>query len=114
MAGVALLARARAAGLTVQRAGDTLIIRGPRRAAALAELLLAHKAVVLAALAAEAHLRTETGLDADPDGMDVATAMWHVPCVDCGVELPHGYWYRCPNCVTRARKGFSRPRGAHH
>jgi hypothetical protein len=51
MAGIMLLDQARAAGLEVWADGGELLIRGPTRAAPLAEALLAHKAEVLAALA---------------------------------------------------------------
>ena len=51
MDGLALLAEARVAGLTVHAAGDRLVVRGPRAAAAQAEALLARKQCVLAALA---------------------------------------------------------------
>ncbi len=51
MGGVALLADARAAGLTVRADGDKLVVRGPRRCAALAQSLLDHKPDVMAALA---------------------------------------------------------------
>jgi hypothetical protein len=85
--GVTLVAVARGAGLVIQAAGDRLVIQGPRRLGSVAQLLLAHKPAVLSALATE----------------DVATAMWHVPCVDCGAELPRGYWYRCAPCLAAAR-----------
>jgi hypothetical protein len=48
---VALLRRAHEVGLRVQPIGDTLLVRGPKRAEAVVELLAAHKAEVLAALA---------------------------------------------------------------
>ncbi|MEE9297191.1 MAG: hypothetical protein V3W34_19805 [Phycisphaerae bacterium] len=48
---VALLAEARAAGLTVRADGDRLVIRGPRRCAELAQSILARKPDVMAALA---------------------------------------------------------------
>ncbi len=51
MGGVALLAEANAAGLTVWADGDRLVVRGPRRCAALAQSLLDHKPDVMAALA---------------------------------------------------------------
>ena len=51
MGGVALLAEANAAGLTVRADGDRLVIRGPRRCGALAQSLLDHKPDVMAALA---------------------------------------------------------------
>jgi hypothetical protein len=85
--GVTLVAVARGAGLAVRAADDRLVIQGPRRLGGVAQLLLAHKAAVLSALVSE----------------DVATAMWHVPCVECGAELPRGYWYRCSSCLAAAR-----------
>src|SRR5205823_2038325 len=48
-----LLTTARAAGLTVDVEGPTLVVRGPRRAAPLAQALLAAKPAVLSALARE-------------------------------------------------------------
>ena len=90
MVGLTLLAAAEAAGLTVELVGDRLRIRGPRPAAAQVEALLAQKPAVLEVLAARA---TRGELDA------VAAAMWRVPCVDCGVILPRGYWYRCAACL---------------
>jgi hypothetical protein len=52
MDGLTLLSEGRAAGLTVTVDGDRLVIRGPKSADAVARRLLAHKAVILAALAA--------------------------------------------------------------
>ena len=51
MDAVALLQRAQKAGLRVEPIGDKLLVRGPKRAEAVVELLAAHKAEVLAALA---------------------------------------------------------------
>jgi hypothetical protein len=51
MDGVALLRRARDAGLQVEAAGEMLKITGPKRAAPVVRLLARHKAEVLAALA---------------------------------------------------------------
>jgi hypothetical protein len=51
MAGLALLAAARAAELTIRAEGAQLVIRGPRSAAPHAQALLARKPCVLAALA---------------------------------------------------------------
>ena len=51
MDAVALLDRARKVGLRVEPIGDKLLVRGPKRAEAVVELLAAHKAEVLAALA---------------------------------------------------------------
>lgn len=47
MDGIALLERARAAGLVVRSEGDKLVIRGPRVAEPLALELIAHKQSVL-------------------------------------------------------------------
>jgi hypothetical protein len=47
---VELLERARQAGLTVRAEGGTLVVEGPKRAAAIAEELLEHKAELLALL----------------------------------------------------------------
>ena len=58
MDGVNLILAAEAAGLTVQAAGDKLVIRGPRRAEAVAKLLLARKPLVMAALRALAALQS--------------------------------------------------------
>ena len=52
MDGLTLLSEGRAAGLTVIADGDRLVIRGPKSADAVARRLLAHKAVILALLAA--------------------------------------------------------------
>lgn len=54
-----LLERARSAGLTVAVRGDKLVIRGPRRAGPLAEMLLAHKGDVLRALTLESLTPTD-------------------------------------------------------
>ena len=51
MDAVALLRRAQEVGLRVEPMGDRLVVRGPKRAEAVVELLTAHKAEVLAALA---------------------------------------------------------------
>jgi hypothetical protein len=53
MDGVTLLSEGRVAGLTIMADGGRLVIRGPRSADAVARRLLAHKAVVLATLAAD-------------------------------------------------------------
>src|SRR5262245_24084320 len=51
MDAVALLRRAQEVGLRVEPIGDKLLVRGPKRAEAVVDLLAAHKAEVLAALA---------------------------------------------------------------
>ena len=63
-----------AAGLIVLADGDRLVIRGPRSADAVARRLLAHKAVILAAMAAD---------DGSPCPWDEATEPGD-PCPVCG------------------------------
>lgn len=53
MDSMTLLANARAAGLSIRRAGSQLVINGPKRLAPFALELLARKADILAALGAE-------------------------------------------------------------
>jgi hypothetical protein len=50
MEAVTLLQRAQEAGLHIELMGDTLLVRGPKRAGAIVKLLAEHKAEVLAAL----------------------------------------------------------------
>jgi hypothetical protein len=52
MDGLKLLELARAAGLAVRVDGEKLVVRGPRKAEAVAKRLLENKAVVIAALCA--------------------------------------------------------------
>jgi hypothetical protein len=54
MDGLTLLRRAYDAGLRIEAAGDKLLIRGPKRAESVVQLLAEHKAEVLEALAAKA------------------------------------------------------------
>jgi len=63
MDGLTLLRRAYDAGLRVEAAGDKLLIRGPKRAESVVQLLAEHKAEVLEALAASAMpaYRTDAG-----------------------------------------------------
>ena len=61
MDGLTLLSEAGAAGLTVLAAGDRLVIRGAKSADAVARQLLAHKAVVLAALSRKPHVAHNSG-----------------------------------------------------
>jgi hypothetical protein len=51
MEALALLHRAQEVGLRIEPMGDTLLVRGPKRAEAVVKLLAEHKAEVLAALA---------------------------------------------------------------
>ena len=55
MDAVALLRRAKEAGLCVEPAGDTLKVRGPKNAEPVVKLLAEHKAEVLAALVNTSH-----------------------------------------------------------
>ena len=55
MDGVTLLRPARDAGLRVESLGNTLLIRGPKRAGPVVKLLAEHKTEVLSALANIAH-----------------------------------------------------------
>ena len=50
MEALTLLQRAQEAGLHIELMGDTLLVRGPKRAEAVVKLLAEHKAEVLAAL----------------------------------------------------------------
>jgi hypothetical protein len=54
MDGITLLREAEAAGLSVEVVGDKLVVRGPKRAEAVALRLLAHKPDVIKALRAPA------------------------------------------------------------
>jgi hypothetical protein len=51
MDGITLLRRARDAGLRIEPVGDTLLIRGPKRAEPVVKLLAEHKHAILSALA---------------------------------------------------------------
>jgi hypothetical protein len=55
MDAIALLRRAKKAGLRVEPAGDRLKVRGPKNAEPVVKLLAEHKAEVLAALAHATH-----------------------------------------------------------
>ncbi len=66
MGGVALLDEARAAGLTVRADGDRLVVRGPRRCAALARSILDHKPDVMALLAFPIHKPRRVALSPVP------------------------------------------------
>jgi hypothetical protein len=66
-----LLAEARQAGLTLERDGDMLRVRGPRAAGPLARTLLARKVEVLAALDGPAASEVEPSPADDDDQGDV-------------------------------------------
>ena len=65
MDGVALIAEAHAAGLTIRLDGDRLVVRGPRSAEATAQRLLARKAAVVSALRGEAATPPTAGQHAE-------------------------------------------------
>ena len=70
MDGLTLLSEARAAGLDVQVRGGRLVIRGPKRAEAVARRLLVHRTLVLTALA-----EGVTSVDMTADQLPVD---WHL------------------------------------
>jgi hypothetical protein len=69
MDAVALLHRAQEVGLRIETMGDTLLVRGPKRAEAVVKLLSEHKAEVLAALAPASRSKC-TDLDAAVAGTE--------------------------------------------
>ena len=71
MDGLTLLAEGKAAGLSVLAQGDRLVIGGPKSANAVALRPLAHKAVVMAALAAGNGDRTQTNPENHGGSIDV-------------------------------------------
>lgn len=115
-----MLTAARAAGLTLETETDAdgvthLVVLGPETAEALALALLAHKAEVLAWLAAE-----DAGVAWRADAMraqvpahgpigflharDLPTG--DVPpgaCPSCGEEMEAGQLYACRSCVAAKR-----------
>lgn len=118
MDGMRLLVEARAAGLAVHVEGDKLVIRGPRRAEALALRLLEHKAVIMAALRGEqastwpppwVRKQLETGRQASPSTNPVCPrcgSSEHIDiqihnggstrrdCARCGKFIDFPVWYR--------------------
>ena len=92
MGGVALLAVARAAGLTVRAAGDKLIIRGPRRCDALARSILAHKADVMAALEARPAGGAPARYIAFPVHRPQRVALSPVPLIELYPTRPGDEW----------------------
>jgi hypothetical protein len=111
MDGLMVLAQARAAGLEVHAEGDTLVIRGPASADALARAVLAHKPEVLALLAAvdpEVTWRVEALRPQIPARGPIRrfvtrteTPATDAPrcCGRCGDPLPEGRRFRCAPCV---------------
>jgi hypothetical protein len=76
MDGLTLLRRAREAGLAVKAEGDKLVIRGPKRAAPVARLLIDHKPDVLAALAPGATAAPALSEPPAPPAPEPAPAAW--------------------------------------
>ena len=83
MDGLALLAEARAAGLSVAAAGDQLRVWGPRSAAPLAERLLAAKIAVLEALNAPRVTVDPTAVWWDDHVPGGSSAIRYVPPREC-------------------------------
>jgi hypothetical protein len=97
MEAVALLARARQAGLVVLRDGTRLVVRGPKRLADLALELLDRKTEVLGALDADPGLPPPSpSPPADPYGAAIPTAA----CYCCGAVAWHraGSGWACARC----------------
>jgi hypothetical protein len=104
----AVLAEARAAGLTVRVDADRLVVRGPKTQERLAQQLLAYKPGVLALLRtedAEITWRLEAMQPQVPRSgplpflvaRDVAPAVGQ--CLSCGDPLTTGRTVRCALCV---------------
>jgi|RhiMetdeSRZDD1v2_1073273.scaffolds.fasta_scaffold2246277_2 hypothetical protein len=94
MDGVALFTEARAAGLQVRMHGEHLIIRGPKRLAALAQQLLSHKEEVLTILEAFEERAAIAEYCGGLTREDAERLAWqcvlapHAGCAACG--LPDG------------------------
>jgi hypothetical protein len=80
--GLALLRRAREAGLAVEQEGDTLVIRGPKRAEPIARLLIENKPEVLAALApANRGMKpAPTFVEIEEERAAIIEHNGHIPC----------------------------------
>ena len=118
MDGLTMLRAARRAGLAVAEDDGRLVVRGPRRLEPVARELLAHKAGVLDALAAE-----RTALDPrmaamlaqiPPAGaipLLLARPSSHAgprACCSCGEPLAEAERYRCRPCVDAAVRVLER------
>ena len=75
MDGLTQLAEARAAGLSVAAQGGRLVLRGPRRAEAMARRLIEHKGDVMAALARETTPADAARPEQPPGPEEVADAI---------------------------------------
>ena len=109
--GVTLLAEARAVGLEVRADAGSLVVRGPRSREAVAHRVLAGKAEVLDALAAEdgavAWRAVAMRRQVPPRGpipFLAARAVDPVPggCLSCGEPLVGGRTTRCGPCAQAA------------
>jgi hypothetical protein len=74
MDGLTLLRRAHEAGLAVVAEGDRLVIRGPKRAERVAQLLIEHKPEVLAALAPAG--RSPCAIEQNKEADDAEATWW--------------------------------------
>ncbi len=112
MDGMTLLAEARDAGLQVTARGDQLVVQGPHRLEAVASRLLAAKAIVMEALAAEQQevtwridaMRPQvTRSGAIPLLLARPIGAWGLgTCCSCGEPLAPDERYRCRPCVAAA------------
>ncbi len=94
MDGLALLAEAHATGLTVRADGGMLVVRGPRRCAALARSLLEHKPDVMALLAFPIHKPQRIALSPVP--------LTEIYPVQAGDEWLADSWYALRRRVKEA------------
>jgi hypothetical protein len=82
----ALIAEARAAGLTLVREGDSLVMQGPRASELIVDRVRSHKAEVLAALEAERDRLLATAADRREEWADAVRELGEAlgfPCLPC-------------------------------
>src|SRR5262249_52861929 len=109
MDGLTLLDEARAAGLSVEADGDRLRIRGPRRAEPVALRLIAHKAAVLAALAADLPAIPDIGPDdLPPDWRHVWEERAAIMEYDGGLPKEHAEAAALTDTLERMRAAGGR------
>lgn len=109
MDAVALLAEARAAGLEVRAEGDRLIIRGPRRAEAVARRLLDAKPVLMPVLTRSARRARRRPLwyafpwPDELSGLGRRRVLPFDLCVSCGAGswVAYGATPLCLGCARR-------------
>jgi len=81
MDGITLLRRARDAGLRIEPVGDTLLIRGPKRAEPVVKLLAEHKHAILSALAStQSKLASPPWFDSLPESTLEGEPALEQPC----------------------------------